>query len=63
MKYNKKFNGEFTIPAKFIMYNKDNLLRIKICKNYKNILKLNNEYLIEDYLVREVTSYGFNYFI
>ena len=30
---------------------------------YKNLLNLNNEYLIEDNLVREVSIKGFNYFI
>ena len=40
IKKNKKEKGSFQIPALFIKYTKSSKLEIKICKNYKNILKL-----------------------
>ena len=63
IKKNRKDYGNFAIPAKFISYTLNNKCKIKICKKFKNILKLNDEVLVESDLVREVTEKGFNYYL
>jgi len=42
IKKNRKDYGNFAIPAKFISYTINNKSKIKICKKFKNILKLND---------------------
>ena len=63
IKKNKKEKGNFQIPAIFIKYTKSSKLEIKICKNYKNILKVDTYYIIESDLVREVVDKGFNFYL
>ena len=38
IKSNKKAKGDFTIPAIFVEFNKNNKLKIKIAINYKKLL-------------------------
>ena len=59
----KSVAGEFRIPAQFIKYTKDSKLKIKICKTFKKIVYEENEYYIEDNLVREVSVKGFKFFM
>ena len=63
IKKNKKEKRNFQIPAIFIKYTKSSKLEIKICKNYKNILKVDTYYIIESDLVREVVDKGFNFYL
>ena len=60
-KNNKK--GTFSIPAIFQNYTKNNLLNVKVSKNYSNILKENEFYLIKNELVRLVDEDGYNYYL
>ena len=60
-KNNKK--DTFSIPAIFQNYTKNNLLNVKVSKNYSNILKENEFYLIKNELVRLVDEDGYNYYL
>ena len=63
IKSNKKAKGDFTIPAIFVEFNKNNKLKIKIAINYKKLLIKDQIYIIESNLCREINESGFKYFL
>ena len=63
IKRKNKKKGTFSIPAIFQNYTKNNLLNVKVSKNYSNILKENEFYLIKNELVRLVDEDGYNYYL
>ena len=58
-----KKDDNFNIPVQFIEYSSDGKLKVTCLKNYKKLLYINKEYLIESSLFREVSVVVFNYFI
>ena len=59
----RKKKGNYSIPAVFHNYTKNNLLNVKISKNYSNILKVNKFYVIKNELVRLSDEDVYNYFL